>query len=349
MIVNIEKAEEIVSYGFTKKNTGIQKRLLQQVIQQVEQRRIAIQEYIVTVDMISRQYQFRQKSLEQLINQLDDRDQSLHQGLVKIGSQQKELERRQVQIKQELQSTRLTAEAYREKKKKREQEYCLVSSLPIISAQSKKRYIKARNKYSDAEQQVSESRQALEKCRDHLKLISKTVSAQYSEQDQVYNQRRGSIDTIVSSTQQLDYLKKGCDFWSGFDSYQAQVVLESAIYLGEMECHTTPKKNQALDIDQVWQKTFKLACFEYGDGEIYGDTRWNINTLQVTFDCEICQTSQTGWPKVVDQSDLACELCYSTIPKDLYLTKPMPLIPSHSKMKRLFSTLFNIHSKINPL
>ncbi|KAI7896000.1 uncharacterized protein EV154DRAFT_412071 [Mucor mucedo] len=309
-----------------------------------------IREFILTVERIRIQYEIQQKSLEQFIHQLDEREQSLDQGLAKIGSQQKELERRQVQVEQELQSIRLIAENYREKKKKREQEYSLVASVPILSAQSKKRYIKARNKYSDAEQQVSESRQALEKCRDHLRLISKTVSAQYSEQDRVHHQRRGSKDTLLSSTQQLDYLQKGCDFWSEFDSYQAQLVLESAIYLREkINCHTPHSNNQLLDMDQVWQKTFLLACFEYGDGELYAHEKWNVDTLQITFDCEMCQTSQTGWPKVAYETDLVCQLCYSTIPQDSFLTKPMPRIPSHSKMRKLFSTLFNTHSKVNPI
>lgn len=347
MLVNIDKAQEIVGYSVTKKKTGIQKRLLQQVIHQVEQRRAMIQDYILTVNRISIQYEERQKSLEQFIHQLDDREQLLNQGLLKIETQQKELERRQVQVEQELQSIRLTAEIYLERKKKREHEYSLVSSVPILSAQSKKRYIKARNKYSDAEQQVSESRQALENCRDHLRLISKTVSAQYSEQDQVNHQRRGSEDILLSSTQQLDYLKKGSDFWSDFDSYQAQVVLESALYLSEkINCHTP--NHQLLDMDQIWQKTFLLACFEYGDGELYGLEKWDIDTLQIEFKCEMCQTFQTGWPKVAYETDLVCQLCYSTIPQDSFLTKPMPTLPSHSKLKKLFSSLFHLN-KVNPL
>jgi hypothetical protein len=353
MIVNIEKAEEII----TSKKNITQKKLLHQVIHQVEHRRKLIQEYLQTVDIISRQYDRKQQSLEQLIHQLDDREHCLDEGLLKINAQQKELERRQIRIERDLQTMRQIAERYREKKMRCEQYYHAMASVPLLCAQSKKRYIKARDKNAEAEQQLSEVRQALDKCRAHLKLVSKTVSAQYSEQDSLSNQRRGSVDTIMSSRQQLDYLRQGSEFWSGFDSYQAQVVLESAVYL--LDPNQPPKKRDGpLDMDQVWIKTFKLACFEYGDRELYGDMRWNAKSLQINFDCDLCQTSQVGWPKVVRDQELACELCYSTTLDICAITTPSMLeISSHklshhqssSKMQKLFSTLFSYHAKVDPL
>lgn len=365
MIVNIEKAEEIVTYGGAKKHLIIQKKLLHQVIDQVQHRRRMIHDYLTTVDIISQQYNRRKNSLEQLIHHLNDRGHALDQGLQKISHQQKELQRKQIHLEQDLQFARALAEKSREKKIRCEQHYHAVVSVPLLSAQSKKRYLKARDSNAEAEQQVSEKREALEKCRAHLKLMSKTVSAQYYEQDQLCTQRRGSVDTIMTSTQQLAYLKQGCEFWSGFDSYQAQVVLESAIYLSDQE--NQPNKNKtnssSLDIHQVWTKTFKLACFEYGEREMYGDTRWNPNVLEVNFDCDMCQTSQKGWPKVIRESELACDLCYSTI--DEQVSHPVKIIddvnstskatiqhhcyPSSSKMKKLLSGFFHQHSsKVNP-
>ncbi|KAK4517755.1 uncharacterized protein ATC70_001099 [Mucor velutinosus] len=366
MAVNIEKAEEIVSYRGTKKHLMTQKKLLQQVIDQVQYRRRMIHDYLTTVDIISQQYNRRKSSLEQLIHHLNDRGHALDQGLQKISHQQKELQRKQIHLEQDLQFARAIAEKSREKKIRCEQHYHAVVSVPLLSAQSKKRYLKARDINAEAEQQVSEKREALEKCRAHLKLMSKTVSAQFDEQDQLCTQRRGSVDTIMTSTQQLAYLKQGCEFWSGFDSYQAQVVLESAIYLSDLENQPSKKKktnSDALDIHQVWTKTFKLACFEYGDREMYGDTRWNPNVLEVNFDCDMCQTSQTGWPKVIREYELACDLCYSTIEeavdcpikmiKDINSVSKTTIqqycYPSSSKMKKLVSSFFHQHSsKVNP-
>lgn len=375
MTVNIEKAEEIVDLCLSannKKNLCAQKKLLHQVIEEVQEKRRRIKEFQLTVNIVSKQYYRKKQSLEEFIHQLNHREQSLDEGLAKIISQKKELERRQMHIEQDLQSMRVTAEKSREKKMRCERQYSSVISVPILSAQSKKKYIKARDEYSEAEQQVSEIRQVLDKCRDHLKLLSKTVSAQYSEQDLVHNQRRGSVDTIQSSTQQLEYLTQGRDFWAGFDVYQAKVVLESAIYLAETECPPAASKKKTtmekeLDINQVWQKTFKLACFEYGDREMYGDTRWSMTSLEINFDCDMCQTSQTGWPKVVNDSELACELCYSTIPQQETRKHSITIIePSikslkeskidltypalhHNKMKKVFSTLFNYHPRVDPL
>ncbi|GAA5813525.1 hypothetical protein MFLAVUS_007003 [Mucor flavus] len=345
MIVNIETAEGIVNEGLSNRKQMFKQ--LKQVIDIVEKRRKTIAQYLLVVDRIESQYQEKKHYLEKLISQLNDRDQSLNKGLNKIGSQQKELEQRQVRIEQDLKQMRITAERYLEKKKKSEQYYYSVISIPILSAQSKNKYIKARNKYCQAEQQISEIRQSLEKCRDHLKLISKTISTQYTEQDQLSVQRRGSLDTIESSVQQLDYLKQGCEFWSGFDSYQAQVVLESAIYLLNMDYNQTVK-NESLDVHQVWQKTFQLACFEYGDRELYGDTRWNVDTLEINYQCAMCQTTQTGWPTVINSIELVCDICSTTL-IDPERSKPLPSIPSHSRIKTLFSSLFHHHTKINPM
>jgi hypothetical protein len=367
MIVNIEKAEEIVNYGGAKKHLITQKRMLHQVIDQVNQRRTMIHNFLTTVNIISQHCNRKKNSLEELIHHLDGRGQVLDQGLQKINHQQKELERRQIHLEQELQFARAVAEKSREKKLRCEQNYHAVVSVPLLSAQSKKRYLKARDSNAEAEQQVSEKREALEKCRAHLKLMSRTVSAQYFEQDQLYTQRRGSVDTIMTSTQQLAYLKQGYEFWLGFDSYQAQVVLESAIYLSDLENQPNKKKigNSLLDIHQVWTKTFKLACFEYGDREIYGLTRWNPDVLEINFDCDMCQTPQRGWPKVVRGHELACELCYSTTTKEeqysikpkendnngskVSVSKEQNCLPSSCKMKKLMTNFFHHHSsKVDP-
>ncbi|CEP12129.1 hypothetical protein [Parasitella parasitica] len=361
MVVNIEKAEEIVKYGCGKKHLVIQKKLLKQVIEHVQHRRSIIHNYLNTVGIISRQYDRKKNSLEQLIHHLDGRNQELDHGLQKISHQRKELEKKQKCLEHELQFARTIAEKCREKKNRSEQQYNAVVSVPLLSLQSKKRYLKARDNNAEAEQQVSEKREALEKCRAHLKLMSRTVSAQYYEQDQLSSQRRGSVDTIMTSTQQLAFLKQGCEFWSGFDSYQAQVVLESAIYLFDLENQPSKKResNSFLDVHHVWAKTFKLACFEYGDREMYGETRWNPSILEINFECDMCQTAQIGWPKVVRNQELACELCYSTsieeehpnklLAIDSYDTTTTLIQQNNSKMKKLLSGFFHRSSKVNPI
>ncbi|KAI7898337.1 uncharacterized protein BX663DRAFT_416350, partial [Cokeromyces recurvatus] len=242
-----------------------------------------------------------------------------------------ELEHHRKEVEDELQNLRSRAEVCREKRARYEHNYHTVASVPFFASQSKKRYIKARDKNSEIEQQISEKRQTLDKCREHLKLISKAVAAQQAERSQLLTERERSLNALHSSQQQLNELKEGCEFWSNFDSYQAQVVLESAIYLRDLlEGDNTIKEKKkkkkgkkdaasednVLDINEVWIKTFRLACFEYGDHELYGDMHWSLTSLQIYFDCGLCEIYQVGWPKMMTLNhitELACELCYSTI------------------------------------
>lgn len=345
MRISIERAEEIVNCGSSssKKSALMQKQSLYNIIKTVESKREMIRNYMMTVDIITKTHAQKKHSLEQLIHQLADREQDIDQGLLKISHQQKELEKRQSQLQCELNDIRTTAEKYRDKRHKCEQQYHAVASLPILSLQSKKRYLKARDKTLEAEQQVSEMRSALDKCQEHLRLISKTLSAHQSEQSQLSTQRRGSIDTIRSTSQQLEHLKQGCEFWQGFDTYQAQIVLESATYLYDLDSPIRNKNTNDFDIHQVWIKTFLLACFEYGDREIYGDTHYNPATIKIDFCCSLCQISQLGWPRVVHQSDLACEFCYNTT-----VCNTPTATKQDSRMKKIVSHLFS-STKITPI
>lgn len=354
MKINIEQAEEIVNNCTTtnKKNAIIQKQSLLEVIKQVESKRQIIKDYLIVVNIITRLYQQKKSSLEHLIHELVNREQTIDQGLVKISEQQATLENHQLQIKCKLDDIRARAEKYRDKKLKCEQHYHSVASVPILSVQSKKKYLKARDKNLEAEQQLSEIRAALDKCQEHLRLVSKSISAHHSEQDQVSTQRRGSIDTIKSTSQQLEFLQKGCEFWKGFDTYQAQVVLESATYLYELDLPLKKKRKEILDldIDQVWIKTFLLSCFEYGDREIYGDKQWSPATIKIDFDCVLCQIPQLGWPRLIhNNTALACEFCYNN--KTSSLPSKTSIIKQHdSKMKKIVSHFFSSHStKINPI
>jgi hypothetical protein len=351
MTVNIEKAEEIVNCVTNNKKTAlIQKQALYDIIQQVELKREYIENFILTVNIITQLHEQKKKSLEHVIHHIVNREQHIDQDLCKLSYQQKELEKRQSQLKLELETTRLYAEKCREKKIKCEQHYNSLASFPFLSLQSKKKYLQARDKNLEAEQQVSEMRCALDKCQEHLRLLSKTLSAQHAEQSILSDQRRGSIDTIKSASHQIDFLQKGRTFWKAFDTYQAQVVLESATYLYKelsknhhfiLQHNKEPSKT-TLDVHQVWIKTFLLACFEYGERETYGDSRWS--TLKIDFDCSLCQIPQFDWPKLIDH-DLVCEFCY-TIQSKAKATKPHQ---PQSKMKKIMS-LFNTHSsKINPM
>ncbi|KAI9280429.1 hypothetical protein BY458DRAFT_423102, partial [Sporodiniella umbellata] len=240
----------------------------------------------------------------------------LEQELASLSEHQTDLKKRQGEIEDKLVLVRQEAERHREKKMRCEQRYARVSYVPILATQSKKKYIKARNKDWQAEQQLSEMRGALDVCRENLRTICKKASRSYSEQDTISIQRKASVDKIKSTSEQLNYLKEGSEFWSGFDVYQAQVLSEAAKYLLKNKRYKSSRKH-TVDVDQVWIKTFKLACIEYGDREIYGDKHWDTNTLKVNFDCFSCKMSLVGWPKVSDQEELLCEQCFTPTQKQM--------------------------------
>ncbi|CAO3701918.1 unnamed protein product [Rhizopus stolonifer] len=334
--IDIECAEQIMDGKKVK-----QKQCLRQIIDQVQTRRQSIQTYLNTVAIIEKQFERKHEYLQRCIDQLIDREQSLQQELVSLNEQQVDLKKRKGEIEQALLLVRQEAERHREKKLKCEQRYARVSYVPILATQSKKKYLKARNQDWQTEQQLSDMRGALDLCRENIKAVSKKASRSYSEQDTISTQRRTSVEKIKSASEQLNYLKEGIEFWSGFDIYQAQVVSEAADYLLKNNRYKTSRK-LTVDVDQVWIKTFKLACLEYGDCEAYGDKHWDINTLKINFDCFLCKMSLVGWPKIADNEELVCKSCFKPIQKQTATVS----IPNNTLRKLFHSFSFfkiNIH------
>ncbi|KAG1473509.1 hypothetical protein G6F56_000911 [Rhizopus delemar] len=312
--IDIECAEQIVDGKKVK-----QKQCLRQIIDQVQKRRQSIQTYLNTVAIIEKQFERKHEYLQRCIDQLIDREQSLQQELIFLNEQQVDLKKRKGEIEQSLVFVRQEAERHREKKLKCEQRYARVSYVPILATQSKKKYLKARNKDWQTEQQLSDMRGALDLCTENIRTASKKASRSYLEQGTISTQRRASVEKIKSASEQLNYLKEGIEFWSGFDIYQAQVVSEAANYLLKNNRYKASRK-LTVDVDQVWIKTFKLACLEYGDCEAYGDKHWDINTLKVDFDCFLCKMSLMGWPRVTDNEELVSHSPVYIFSKDVNTT-----------------------------
>lgn len=327
--VNIEWAEQIIN-----SNHSARKQWLRCIIDQVQSRRRSIQLYLLTVQVIERYYQQQHQQRQACIEQLSDREKELERDLERLRSHQMDLKKQQQDIEQSLIHLRQEAEKHREKKTRCEQHYARLSFVPILRDQSKKKYLKARSRDWQLEQQLSEMRHALELCRDHLRIISKQTAAGQSEREAVCTEKQGSLDKVKGTSETLDYLKQGSEFWSGFDVYQAQVVLEAAQYiLKNNRCKTS--KKLTVDVDQLWIKTFKLACLEYGDRELYGEKHWNASTLKVQFDCSICQTSLVCWPRLTPKDELVCESCFKSIQKEPTIVS----VSNHNMLRKLFHSL----------
>ncbi|KAI8384100.1 hypothetical protein BD560DRAFT_384974 [Blakeslea trispora] len=357
-MIDIVTAEQVLDL-FDKKKTTPRRKMLEKMIHQVHQRRDWIKNYLLIVEILSLQFDKKNRSLEKLICHLNDREERLDQGLAKVNTQQKELERRQARMEHELQSMRVLAERCRDKKLRSESQYHRVASVPLLSSKSKKRYLEAQDRNARAEQQLSETREALEKCKSQLRVISNTRSRQSIEQDQLALHRRRSIDAIQMTQQQLTFLQEGSIFWTEFDDYQAQVVLESAEYLAALGERIEPSSHESLDVNQVWLKTFRFACFEYGDRESEGLSIWGNDQLEILFECEQCRLACTGWPRIVNEHELVCNLCFESPNLNClndneddidngYSDDRVRMVKSKSKMKMMMRHLFS-YSKIGPL
>ena len=120
-----------------------------------------------------------------------------------------------------------------------------------------------------------------------------------------------------------------------------------------------PLDHEAFDINQLWLKTFRFACFEYGDRESEGLSLWGDDQLEILFECGQCQLACTGWPRIVNDHELLCNLCFES-PSLNHLDVKEAAIHSHhshdmvrmvkskSKMKIMMRNLFS-YSKIRPI
>jgi hypothetical protein len=345
MIINIEQAEAIIQFGFHKKRNPTQTKLIRQLMEAVKIKREEIQRFIVIVDLLTKQHQSYSASMEDLISRLDHREADLDDKLSKVELKKNQLEKQQLKMLTTLKEKQELAVAQRNIKCKYEKRYYRFQRVPILSRSCQKKYIIARDKNLYAEQQVSELHHSLKQCKEQIKTILKSAADQYTEQGQLSYQRRGSIETLNGRKQTINHLLQGCDYWVGFDTHQAQVVHESAAYLLEL-CEKKSNTNNhekggELDVDQVWTKTFCLACLEYGECEVYGNGKWGSNVLEIEYNCGGCQQSCTGWP-ILQHNQLVCAGCKTTESNKTLI----PFTPQ-GRMKQLFQSFFS--SKTYPL
>ncbi|KAI8373077.1 uncharacterized protein BYT42DRAFT_476025, partial [Radiomyces spectabilis] len=177
------------------------------------------------------------------------------------------------------------AQARRTKKTKREQQYNHFYFIPVLSTQYKQKYIRARDKNAMAEQRLSDIRSEQERCRELLRETAKELTKQQQDREQAQQQWQTLEQEITKASKLVQFLKEGQTFWSQFDGHQSNLVLESGRYL----IRALQEHKVAEDADfRHWIATFKMACMEYGEGEQYGDRKWDTGQMEVEYDCSRC-------------------------------------------------------------
>ncbi|KAI9485841.1 MAG: hypothetical protein EXX96DRAFT_546699 [Benjaminiella poitrasii] len=321
MPINLEKAEFIISLpstSNTKKTGGTFKSmmfLLREMEDQLEAREKKNKTFYQVVHAI--EYKYKKTIIDNR-----QRMQDIQNELRYLASDSDALASRRASVKQELDilendlnDMREYAEQRRNKKSKRERQYHQLYHVPLIAAQYKKKYVRARDKNSDAEEKVSEVRALVDACQGALTELARSFTENQTKSQRLVMQQQ-EIEVETKKTEEFVFeLHEGCKFWQGFDQHQASTARKAVTQFIETIQRCTTKSgnhdlHRAMDPNQNYVKFLKLALFEYGEAEKYANQKWG--QLQVDFECAKCHVPQSGWPKPdkVRTSDLLCDACY---------------------------------------
>jgi hypothetical protein len=309
---DINKAEYIISLP-NKRNSAFKSMifLLREIEDQFKTRQKKNRVFYQVADVVTERYKKKVYANQQLVQNitldLQDIEHDIHH-----------LNNRSVTLKQELQGhedelndIRDYAEQRRNKKSKRERQYHQLYHVPLVANQYKKKYVRARDKNSDAEEKVSEVRAVVDTCQQAIADIARSIGDCHKRREQLALQKQ-DLEKQTKDTEDLVFnLQEGRKFWSSFDQYQSITASKATTtFIETIQKHANAINSRLMDPNNDFVKIFRMAMFEYGEAVNYAEERWG--QLQVEFDCAKCKQSHQGWPKAdkVRTHDLLCEACY---------------------------------------
>lgn len=325
--VNLEQAEFIISLS-SKKNGAFKSmmHLLRQMESQIQTRRKQNNHFYQVVHAVDERYRRKIYTNQQLA-------QRIHSEITYIVHDMDQLTCRRTSLKEELDTheqdlndIRDYAELRRNKKSKRERQYHQLYHVPLVAAQYKKKYVRARDKNSDAEEKVSEIRAVVDSCQRAISELSKSLGDCQRKREQLTLNQQDVQNQSKEAQELMITLQDGCKFWQGFDQHQS-ITAQKAIthFIESLQRNSTNNSalRQSMDPNNDIVKLFKMALYEYGEAERYADKRWG--NLNVEFDCAKCQVSQIGWPKPdkVRPNNLLCAACYQEYRTSMIWEKKM--------------------------
>lgn len=312
--VNIDKAEYVISLAL-KKNGAFKSmiQVLREIEDQIETRQKKNKIFYQVVQVVEGRYKRRIQSNKQEIENIKSDIDYTEQDGNHLTIQRTDLKQQLDAYEDELNDIRDYAEQRRNKKSKRERQYHQLYNIPIVAAQYKKKYVRARDKNSDAEEKVSEVRAMVDSCQRAIGELSKSISDSLKRREDLVTQLQ-ELGTQTTKTEDLLFnLHEGCKFWSGVDQYQSDTAVKATTtFIETIQKHAKNHNtfHKIMDPNHDFVKIFKMALYEFGQAEQYAESRWG--QLQVEFDCAKCKTGYLGWPTPdkVRIHDLLCEACY---------------------------------------
>ena len=324
--VNLDTAELVISLASKKHNTfKLMMNALHKIKENIENRRKKNLNFYQTSTLVEGIYNKEIYSHRQLSSSIHGEIKYIENDIYQLSKQQEILKQELNMHKEEMNIIREYAEYRKNKKTKREKQYHDFYHVPILAAQYKKKYIRALDKNSDAEEQVTKVRSTVDSCQLVIIETAKAINESQKMVESLIIQKQDAENKVKQAEEMINELHEGQKFWSGFDNSQLPTALKATQALIEVIQRHEKKSNtnitQAVNNENEFVKSFKLALYQYAEAEHYAESRWGNS--QVEFSCARCKTNQVGWPNLdsIRTSDLLCDSCYKETQTSMVLEK----------------------------
>ncbi|CAO3700727.1 unnamed protein product [Rhizopus stolonifer] len=324
--VNLDTAELIILLASKKQNAfKSMMSILREIEEQTEIRRKRNMKFYQVSSIVEGIYNKEIYTNRQLSSRATGEIKFLENDVYQLNNQRETLKQELELHEQELNESRQYAEQRRDKKAKREKQYHSFYNVPIVAAQYKKKYVRARDKNSDAEEQMSNIRATVDSAQKAISETLKSITESQKKIESLTLQKNEAEDKSNEVEDMITELRDGQRFWSSFDKNQLPTAIKATQDFIEA-IQKYARKNtggftQIVHYESDFVKIFRLALSEYAEAENYAESRWD--KIQVTFDCAKCNCTQVGWPNLdkVRTTDLLCDTCYKEAHTSMILEK----------------------------
>ncbi|KAG1322517.1 hypothetical protein G6F62_010200 [Rhizopus arrhizus] len=297
--VNLDTAELVISLASKKHNTfKLMMNALHKIKENIENRRKKNLNFYQTSTLVEGIYNKEIYSHRQLSSSIHGEIKYIENDIYQLSKQQEILKQELNMHKEEMNIIREYAEYRKNKKTKREKQYHDFYHVPILAAQYKKKYIRALDKNSDAEEQVTKVRSTVDSCQLVIIETAKAINESQKMVESLIIQKQDAENKVKQAEEMINELHEGQKFWSGFDNSQLPTALKATQALIEVIQRHEKKSNtnitQAVNNENEFVKSFKLALYQYAEAENYAESRWGNS--QVEFSCARCKTNQKPKP-----------------------------------------------------
>ncbi|ORZ24605.1 hypothetical protein BCR42DRAFT_446531 [Absidia repens] len=329
---------------------------LRQVIHQ-QQKELRV--YFLTVDALEEQYQQERQSYDQLSRRLKQ-ELSEHDALAQEQEQQHKHDGQLLDfLEQQLVYWRTHATQRRDKKAKREQQYHQAYFFPVVNSHYQKKYIEARDKNNQVEQQVSDLHHAMDSVKIRLKQHRQAMAAGLKYRHALV-ERQQQLEVDKNDLQQLMVeMKQAQSFWCQFDIQHIQPYLGLLLHV-DQEYNANDSSSFS---DDRWTR-IRQSTMDYEQAQKHGLLQhWNPHrSRNIHFMCTQCHEINNYWPSLEKQTtQLLCKPCYhymnaqrsvkeatTPTPNSDIQSQPLSSPQPKSQKKPLLSTLSSSSSVFMP-